>query len=59
MIPVYDVQTFYGTHQKTFQNRRHAEDYVRKLAEEIDLDLIEMHRREVTVEEFNLTDLED
>ena len=27
-IPVYDVQTFYGAHAKTFQRRHHAEEYL-------------------------------
>ena len=59
MIPVWDVQTFYGTHQKTFQKKYNAEKYFNQLSCGYDRDLIEIHRRELTTEEFNLTDVED
>lgn len=59
-IPVWDVQTFYGTEQKTFQKQYHAEAYKgRLIMRGYDPDLIEMHKRNLTTEEFNMTDLED
>lgn len=59
MYTVYDVQTFYGTRQKTFQNRWNAEQYCRKLCQTYDTDLIEMKKRLLTQEEFIYTDLDD
>ena len=59
MIPVYDVQTFYGTRQKTFQCRYHAEQYCKKLCQTYDADLIEIKRRLLTEEEFIYTDIDD
>ena len=59
MIPVYDVLTIYGTRQKTFQSKYHAENYIRQLAKEIDPDLIELHKRNLTTEEFIWENLED
>ena len=59
MIPVYDVQTFYGTRQKTFQCRYHAEQYCKQLCKTYDTDLIEIKRRLLTEEEFIYTDIDD
>lgn len=59
MYKVYDVQTIYGSHQKTFQRKHHAEEYFRKLAGTFDRDLIEMHERELDLDDFILEDLED
>lgn len=59
MIPVWDVQTFYGTRQKTFQCRYHAEQYCKKLCQTYDADLIEMEKRLLTEEEFIYTDIDD
>lgn len=59
MYKVYDVQTFYGSFQKTFQSRYHAEEYFNRLARSYDKDLIELIERTVTVEEFCLENLED
>lgn len=59
MIPVYDVQTFYGTHQKTFQRSYNAEKYFNQLAKEYDPDLIEVYKRNVTEEEFCYENIED
>ena len=59
MYKVYDVQTIYGSYQKTFQRKHHAEDYFRKLADMYDRDLVEMYEREISLENFVLEDLED
>ena len=59
MIPVWDVQTFYGTHQKTFQCLHHAEAYYRKLCQSYDSDLIEMEKRLLTQDEFILELIDD
>lgn len=59
MIPVWDVQTFYGTRQKTFQVRHHAEQYCKKLCQTYDADLIEMKKRLLTQEEFIYENLDD
>ena len=58
-ITVWDVQTFYGTRQKTFQRQHHAEAYARVLGREYDPDLVEVSRREVTEEEFCYEDIDD
>ena len=59
-IPVWDVQTFYGTEQKTFQKQYHAEAYKgRLIMRGYDPYLIEKTKRNLTVEEFNLENLED
>lgn len=59
MYTLYHVQTFYGTHQKTFQSLYHAERYMSQLAREIDPDLVELSKMKVTAEEFILIDLDD
>lgn len=59
MYTVYDVQTFYGTRQKTFQNRWNAEQYLKFLAREYDADLLEFHRRKISQEDYILTDFAD
>ena len=59
MYTVYDVQTFYGTRQKTFQNRWNAEQYLRHLAREYDMDLLEFHTRRISRDEYILTDFAD
>ena len=58
MIKVYDVQTIYGTRQKTFQRRHHAEKYFRQLSEEYP-DLVEFYERNLTIEEFCYENLDD
>ena len=58
MIKVYDVQTFYGTKQKTFQHRYNAEEYYNKLCCEYDC-TIEMSTRMLTTEEFVYENIED
>ena len=59
-IPVWDVQTFYGTKQKTFQKQYHAEAYKGKLIMMgYESDLVEIHKRNLTTEEFNMEYLED
>lgn len=59
-IPVWDVQTFYGTEQKTFQKEYHADAFVgRLIMMGYDPYLIEKTKRNLTVEEFNLENLED
>lgn len=58
MIRVYDVQTFYGTHLKTFQNPIHAQQYwveLKKNNECMDPIMV----RNVTEEEFCYEDIED
>lgn len=59
MIPVWDVQTFYGTRAKTFQRPHHAEQYALELEKEYDPDLVEVVKRYVTVEQFCYENLED
>ncbi len=59
MIPVYDVQTVYGTEQKTFQHSWNAGAYKIRLEKEYDRDLIEIKKRNVTQEEFCYEDLAD
>ena len=58
MITVYHVQTFYGTHQKTFQSIYHAVEYYRKLSEICEC-LDPISKEEVTEEEFVYMDIED
>lgn len=58
-IQVWDVQTIYGTRAKTFQRKHHAEDYMRQLAKEYDRELIEIHKRNLTTEDFIYENLED
>ena len=58
MIRVYDVQTFYGTEQKTFLSQIHAQEYHRELCERCEcVDPIKM--RIVTEEEFIYEDIAD
>ncbi len=59
MIPIYDVQTVYGTRQKTFQHSWNANCYAIQLEKEYDRDLIENKKRNVTTEEFCYEDLAD
>lgn len=59
MIPVYDVQTFYGTRLKTFQRIYNAEKYFNQLAKEYDPNLIEVYKRNVTEEEFCYENIAD
>lgn len=59
MYKVYDVQTIYGSHQKTFQRKHHAEEYFRKLTDMYDKDLVEICQRELYLDDFILEDLED
>lgn len=58
-IPVYDVQTVYGTEQKTFQHIWNASAYKIQLEKDYDRDLIEVKKRNVTRDEFCLEDLAD
>lgn len=58
MISIWEVQTTWGTRRKCFQSCPHAEKYFVKLHQEFD-GCAELHRFEVTTEEFNLLDLED
>ena len=58
MIKVYDVQTFYGTYQKTFQNLTHAQKYWVELKKEHDcMDPIRV--RKITEEEFCYENIAD
>lgn len=58
MIKVYDVQTFYGTFPKTFQNPIHAQKYWEQLKKEHEcMDPIMV--RNVTEEEFCYENIED
>lgn len=59
MIPLYDVQTFYGTRQKTFQHSWNAEAYAVTLEKEYDRDLVEISKRNVTEKEFCYENLAD
>ena len=58
MIKVYDVQTFYGTKAKTFQNLRHAQEYWVKLKKEEEC-VDPITTRKVTEEEFCYEDIDD
>lgn len=58
MIKVYHVQTFYGTHQKTFQNLLHAQQYWVKLKKENEC-MDPIIEEKVTEEEFVYMDIED
>ena len=58
MIPVFDVQTFYGTHQKTFQRKHHAEEYRSELLLKYEC-VDPIHTRYLTVEEFCYEDIAD
>lgn len=58
MIRVYDVQTFYGTEQKTFLSRLKAEAYHKALCSRCEcVDPIQM--RVITEEEFIYEDIDD
>ena len=59
MITVYDVQTFYGTRQKTFQHLYNAKNYYYQLTKEYDSNLIEVSKRNITEEEFCYEDIDD
>lgn len=59
MITVYDVQTFYGTHCKTFQRIHNAKKYADRLTEEYGKDLVEFYKRNVTEQEFCYEEIED
>ena len=58
-IVVYDVQTFYGTCQKTFLSAGKARDYYKRLSREYDGCVDPIHKRYVTDEEFVYEDLAD
>lgn len=58
LIPVWDVQTFYGTKAKTFHRPHHAEDYIRQLEDDYP-ELIEVSKRFLTEEEFCYEKLDD
>lgn len=58
MVSIWEVQTVWGTRRKYFQRCTNAERYFVKLHKEFD-GCAELHRFEVTTEEFNETDLED
>lgn len=58
-IPVYDISTVYGTKAKTFHRRHHAEEYFRELRREYEPELLEVHTRYLTEEEFCYENLDD
>lgn len=54
MIKVYDVQTFYGTKEKTFRNLYNANRYFNQLVTFMgDKNLVEYQTRFLTEEEFD------
>lgn len=58
MIVVYDVQTFYGTHAKTFQHERNAINYRSELLLQFEC-VDPIHKRYLSTEEFCYEDIED
>lgn len=56
MLTIYCVQTFYSTKEKCFQKEYNARRYFNQLAKNIDPDLLEFYRLEVSQDDFiNIT----
>lgn len=59
-MKVYDVQTVYGTREKTFINYIHAIDYYKQLSRDFDgPDLIEFNTLHISENDFIYMDFDD
>ena len=58
-MKVYDVQTVYGTREKTFINSIHAIDYYKQLSRDYDPDLIEFNTLHISENDFIYMDFDD
>ena len=60
-MTLYEVQTFYGTHRRTFEKEYHAIEYAIKIAAllDIDFDLMEITPYQANRNEYIYTYLSD
>ena len=61
LMKLYEVQTYLGSHRKTFQHERNALSYKMQLIKTFDFDpeYIEIYPYEANQEEYVYTNIED